>query len=284
VNPILTLDIVGLTITIDCPPQPVRALLEAGFAAMAVRRAPERPSFAYGIDHAPDGAGYTVARRDGGVRQLAATPAEAVLLLESDLTLELQRRRSDLCFLHAAAVERGGRAYLLAAESGAGKTTTTWGLLQHGFRYLTDELSALDLATMLVHPYPYALSFKTPPPDGYPLPEGSVELGRLVHLPTRCLPAPPLQQPAPVAGALLIRFDAARSAPQLRRLSASEAGAHLYVAILNALSHGGQGLDAAIVLAGRVPCFALDAADLRATCAMVERAVDDGLFEPRPSR
>ncbi len=278
------LDILGQSVSIRCEDRQVRALLHAGFDAMAKPRAAgTTAAIVYAIVASGDGAGYVVTRRDGPT-VTAADAAEAVLLLESDLTLELQRRRSDLCFLHAAAIERDGRAYLLAAESGAGKTTTTWGLLHHGFGFLTDELSAVDLASRVVHPYPYALSFKTPPPAEYPLPPGGVELGHIVHLPTRCLPAPPRRSAVPLGGVLLVRFDRTRGAPSLDRMSSGEASAHLYVTILNALAHRNQGLDAAVALAESLPCYALAAGDLRATCALVERAVADGLFAPLPAR
>lgn len=55
--------------------------------------------------------------------------------------------------LHAAAAERGGRAVLLPAPSGWGKSTTVAGLVARGFGYLTDDVSVLD-ASGVVQPYP----------------------------------------------------------------------------------------------------------------------------------
>jgi len=45
--------------------------------------------------------------------------------------------------LHAGAVDRDGAAVLLAGHMEAGKTTLTTGLLERGFRYLTDEAVAV---------------------------------------------------------------------------------------------------------------------------------------------
>lgn len=52
--------------------------------------------------------------------------------------------------LHSCAVEREGRAFLVCADSGVGKSTTAWMLLQRGFRLLDDNLAAMDGVT--VHP------------------------------------------------------------------------------------------------------------------------------------
>ena len=108
--------------------------------------------------------------------------------IEKDLAVELQKRRPDLYFLHSAALEWKGKAYLFAAEAGSGKSTTTWALLHHGFRYLSDELSPIDPNTMQVFPYPHALCLKEPPPD-YPLPPETVDLGRTLHVPVDSLPS-----------------------------------------------------------------------------------------------
>ena len=57
---------------------------------------------------------------------------------------------------HAGVVEIGGRAFLLAGQSGRGKSTLTLGLVRRGAGFLTDEL-ALITSTDTVLPYPRAL-------------------------------------------------------------------------------------------------------------------------------
>jgi hypothetical protein len=58
-------------------------------------------------------------------------------------------------------------------------------------------------------------------------------------------------------------------------MSPAEASARLYLTALNALSHPNRGLDAAIAIAEHVPCFAIDSADLPATCALIRSAIGD---------
>jgi hypothetical protein len=60
------------------------------------------------------------------------------------------------------------------------------------------------------------------------------------------------------------------AAPQVRSISKAEAGARLFASTLNPLAHPGDGLDAAIEIAMRTPCFELITADLPETCAQVE--------------
>jgi hypothetical protein len=52
--------------------------------------------------------------------------------------------------MHAAVVERGGRALVLPAPPGSGKSTLTAALALHGWRLLSDELALYDMACGLL--------------------------------------------------------------------------------------------------------------------------------------
>ncbi len=62
--------------------------------------------------------------------------------------------------LHAAVLERGGRALLMPAPSGSGKSTLCAGLALRGWRLLSDELALIDIASGLVQPLPRPISLK----------------------------------------------------------------------------------------------------------------------------
>ncbi len=62
--------------------------------------------------------------------------------------------------LHAAVVERGGLAAILPAPPGSGKSTLCAGLVQRGWRLLSDEMTIIDLPTRQVMPLGRPISLK----------------------------------------------------------------------------------------------------------------------------
>ena len=176
-------------------------------------------------------------------------------------------------FLHSAAIEVHGKACLLAAESGGGKSTTSWALLHHGYGYLSDELSPVDLDSLRVCPYPRALSLKHAMPLAYPLPDDAIRLGHTVRVPVSSLGREAVYESRPIGAVFVLQRGPRLDAPTLRTLAPSEAGAYLYVNALNALAHSNRGLDAVVHIAERVPCHALSTAGLPATCALIEQAL-----------
>ena len=173
-----------------------------------------------------------------------------------------------------------GRASLFVAESGRGKSTMTWAMLHHGFEYLSDELAPIALDELKVHPYPHALCLKRLPPS-YPLPASTMQLARTFHVPVQGLPAPMVSDPCPFDAILLLRYDPAAAKPALRRLTAGEAAARLFVNALNALAHSNGGLDAVLRIASHARCYALTTAGLPETCELVGPVVKDVPVSPK---
>jgi HprK-related kinase A len=62
--------------------------------------------------------------------------------------------------LHAAAVERGGRAMILPAPPGSGKSTLCAGLVFRGWRLLSDELAVIEPASGRIVAVPRPVSLK----------------------------------------------------------------------------------------------------------------------------
>jgi len=79
-------------------------------------------------------------------RSEAAEDQIAAFLLMHDVMGAVLRYRGDLV-LHANAVTLSRGSVIVSGESGAGKSTTTAGLLKRGGRLITDDLSALRLET-----------------------------------------------------------------------------------------------------------------------------------------
>jgi hypothetical protein len=206
-------------------------------------------------------------RGRGGVVERHAS--QLLFRLEKAVTVSLQKLRPDLLFFHAAGLTHGGRAILLVGESGHGKSTTAWGLLHHGFDYLSDELGPVEWPTLQVHPYAHALCMKRRPPVGYALPApGAIDLGATLHVPVDAMPSK-VGVPSALGAVVFVRHDRTLGAPRWRSVGAAEASARLYAQALNALAHPGRGIDAVVDVATRVPCYALDTADLGASCELL---------------
>lgn len=62
--------------------------------------------------------------------------------------------------LHAAVVERGGRALIMPAPPGSGKSTLTAALISRGWRLLSDEMALIDIEDRRLVPLPRPISLK----------------------------------------------------------------------------------------------------------------------------
>jgi HprK-related kinase A len=83
---------------------------------------------------------------DGSV-EFEPFPADTPIpLLEWGMNYALAKRSCWCLLLHAGVVERGGRAVVLPAMPGAGKSTLTAALASRGFRLLSDEFGVVSFA------------------------------------------------------------------------------------------------------------------------------------------
>ncbi|MCA9265614.1 MAG: hypothetical protein KDA60_17255, partial [Planctomycetales bacterium] len=204
----------------------------------------------------------------------AKDTAEFLHTLESDVVIRLQKRRPDLLFVHAGAVERQGRVHLFVAESGSGKSTTVWALIQNGFRYLSDELAPLRLDQHEVYPYPHAICLKQEPAAPFALPSETLRTSTTMHVPTDVFSVvPEIDASYPLATLWFVEHDPRLVRPEIRTVSPAEAAARLYANVLNPLAHPGAGLDAAVQAASGVPGFFLNTAELQETCELVRTTI-----------
>jgi hypothetical protein len=252
----------------------LRALVVANFEAMLDAHPDGDPDLIYSEIHTEFKPSILQARPQLGERE-GVCEADVLWSLEKELTIALQKARPDLLFLHSAALAFGDEAYLFVASSGTGKSTTAFALLQHGFRYMSDELSPVDPETLDVHPYPHALCLKRPPPLPYVLPAATIDLNKTLHVPTAALDGAVTESHRHPLGAIFVLERSGEDVrPHATPLQKAEAAARLYTHALNPLAHANLGLDAAVSIVERVPCFHLAVGLLPATCALIRRTVE----------
>ena len=267
----LKLSLFDRLVVMGCRDAHALSLLRANFSAFETKTNGE--DLRYRVWRDPNFKNLVIARTDGE-RWIAAEDSEFLFLLEKDLTIELQKHRRDLYFLHAAALRYDGRVFLLVAPSGTGKSTTAWALLHEGFEYLSDELAPVDLKDRVVHPYPHALCLKQPPPAPFSLPPGLIDTGRTLHVPVGALPSRVVREAVPLAAILFLERSASAS-PTMVRISTAQAATRIYANALNPLAHPGEGLDGAIELAASSLCFELRLGRLPDTVALVNRLKEE---------
>lgn len=86
--------------------------------------------------------------------------AQAYPMLEWGLNWCVSMHAHQYLIIHAAVVEKNGRAVILPAPPGSGKSTLTAGLVLSGWRLLSDELTLIDRKTGMIHPLPRPVSLK----------------------------------------------------------------------------------------------------------------------------
>jgi hypothetical protein len=263
----LLFTVLGCNVTVQCKDAEARALLMTNYGHM--QRSHDAADLTYAVGRQQASAAFFIAR-GGQEPLLASDDGEFLFVFEKEMTIALQTFRQDLYFVHAAVLEYAGNALMLVAESGGGKSITSWALLHHGFRYLSDELGPVDLKTLEVYPYPHALCLKNEPPPAYPLPKRTLYTSRTLYVPTGDLPSGVASTPIPLGTIFFLYYCPEASSPAVRPTSKAEAGARLYAHALNPLAHPEDGLDGAIDIVTGSSCFELLTADLPTTCRLVK--------------
>ena len=200
---------------------------------------------------------------DGHPAFVSLPARQAATMVEWGLNWAVAAHAHQYLVFHAAVLERDGRALLLPAPPGSGKSTLTAVLAHRGWRLLSDELALLDPATGLVHGMARPVNLKNASID---LVAGFVPEARL----TAAIPDTTKGTVAllkPPAGAVARRAEPARPAwvvlPAWREgavarfepLARAEAGILLAEQSFNYHVLGALGFETLASLVGAVRCL-----------------------------
>jgi HprK-related kinase A len=202
--------------------------------------------------------------------------AHGLLAAEMGMNLQMALGQKNYLLLHAATVEKDGRALIMTGESGAGKSTLAALLGERGWRLMGDEFALLDLATGLLMPFPRAVSLKNGAirvmeaevaADRFgPLLEGTPK-GTIRHLRPN---GTALGRMGEAAAPSLILFPRFGPAQDIRAVGKAEVFMRLTQASTNYVALGRQGFDALTRLVETNPALAIDYPDTDTAVALVE--------------
>lgn len=187
--------------------------------------------------------------------------------------------------IHAGVVERGGRAMIVPAPPGSGKSTLCAGLSFSGWRLLSDELALIAPATGLVHGLARPISLKNASIDVLQRFAPDARLSPTVHETTKGSVAhvrpPPasvaaMDQPARPAWVVLPRYVPGSPAI-LEPMPQAEAFMQLVDNSFNYHLYGARGFELLTAVVDRCTCYRFTYSDLGEAAARFARLADESL-------
>ena len=172
--------------------------------------------------------------------------------LKYELLVQFIRKRQDLLWLHAAAVERSGKALIVAGPSGQGKSTMSTRLCEMGWSFMSDDIAPVRMAANEVLPFPQSPFRRI---------GGTREVDRptLESLEKEPVSIPPesiRREPAPIA-AIVFPVYRPETESTLVPMASGNAAFELLRSYTNFIDHKESGVARASELARQIPAYQL---------------------------
>lgn len=231
-----------------------------------------------------------------GVRDFEPFPADTPLpLLEWGTNYAIATRLYCDLLLHAGVVERGGRAVVMPAMPGSGKSTLTAALSLRGFRLLSDEFGVIRLSDSQLVAMLRPVALKNASIDviqafaphavmgpRYP----KTHKGTVAHLAPLAEHVDARHRPATPALVIFPRFDASAGV-EFEAVPRARAFARLAVNSFNYDALGPDGFDALTALVQASSCWTLRYGDLdgavRAIGDLLDRCAEHAAPHAEPA-
>ena len=196
-----------------------------------------------------------------------------LLAAEMGMNLQMALGARRWLLLHAASLERDGRALILTGASGSGKSTLAALLGDRGWRLMGDEFALIDLASGVLHPFPRPVSLKNAAIALFDAARlgpllAATPKGDIRHLRPNADAIARMAEPAAPALILFPRFGHAAAE---RPVAPSEVFVRLTQASTNYVALGEAGFAALTRLVTTLPARAIDYPDADSAVALVER-------------
>ena len=206
----------------------------------------------------------------------------AALMLEAGLNWCVGNFADQFIVIHSATLERNGRALLMPAPPGSGKSTLCAALVARGWRLLSDEFALVDRATGLLVPVPRPVALKQRSidlirawdPDAFFGPSLVNNEGQTVAYVRP--PAASVEESGRrcAAGLIVIPQYADGVEATVSPLTRARTVLHLADNSFNYNLHGRQGFERLADIADAAPCVTLRYSDLPSGIDIVNRLSD----------
>jgi HprK-related kinase A len=208
---------------------------------------------------------------------LPVSLAHGLLAAEMAMNLQMALGERRFLLLHAATVEKDGKALILTGESGSGKSTLSALLMGKGWRFMGDEFALIDPESGLIHPFPRPISLKNasirvveaalPGAIFGPLLQNTPK-GAIRHLVPEAKSLAVMGDPARPAMILFPRYG---TTPALRPVPRGEVFVRLTDASTNYVALGERGFRALTGLVNGLPAHAIDYPDTASALKSVDK-------------
>lgn len=215
---------------------------------------------------------------------------QAFPLLEWGLNWCVSAHANDCLIIHAAVIERNGRAAILPAPPGSGKSTLCAALVQRGWRLLSDELALLRLTDGLMVPLPRPVSLKNQsidilrdyaPAAVFSRPVSDTLKGTVAHMQPPRDSVARAQETARAAWVIFPRFQA--DAPtRLESVSQSRSFMRIADNSFNYSLLGTRGFDTLTKLVNQCQCYDFTYSELDEAVATFDRLTPAPLDDTPP--
>jgi hypothetical protein len=211
----------------------------------------------------------------GGAERSASRFAHVILRqLFWELNRAVIRDTTDHLLVHASAAEWNGSTLIFPAPMESGKSTLIAGLVRAGFGYVTDEAVAIHPDTLVVAPFPRALSLDPGSwsvlPDLEPSTDPRVRSyqGEQWQVPPDAIRPGAVAPPSRPRYVITPRYEAG-AVTRLESLSTVEAAYLLGENAFNFPALGSRALSVVAAVARRSECYRLVTGDLDDACDLI---------------
>lgn len=214
---------------------------------------------------------------DGAIPFAPLPYGQALAMFEWGLNWCIGTQAHTFLILHAAVVERAGRAVLLPGPPGAGKSTLCASMVVAGWRLLSDELALLSLDDGMVYPVVRPVSLKNEsiaimrrraPEAVFSAPMRDTAKGTVVLMKAPAASIAAGTEPSRPAWIVFPRYQAGADT-ELKPFSKAAAHLRLGEQGLNYSIHGARGFELLADHLDRCDCFTLSYSDLDGALAMM---------------